>query len=1268
MALYRTLATAFLILLSGTAASSPPSFDCSKARRPAEQAICASNELSALDVEISRLFGALIGREDRAGQERTRSAQRDFVRNRNACGRDASCIGRLMLARIHALGGRSPAAIIAPETSVTGPVTAPGNLQIVPNVGSVHGGESAEFSPDGRILATWDRTHIKLWNVEQGQLLRVMTHWAFILDVAWAPDSKSLASAHKDGSVKVWDPATGVPKVTFKVPPVGDEGPEVWIEGLSYGSDGDRVAAVALREAEIVAHIWLIGEQRQIAQFPMASTDPSGQRGAISTRFVTGDRELMVATTDQIQTYDLATSRRTQATRLPREGGQRGTTSSGETTGMVFELGKGLLPDRSAVVLGRTVGCRIASILLLDIATGQLSPIDRSPACNEPEGQPDYGEARYFFDAVQRRLLFWRKGIPGLHAWSLAERRLLPAFENLAALAPDLQALSPDLHRAMTLAQSEIRIHDASTGTILHRLNPHGEGAYQVVGSNGGRHVLLAGHPDDRERRRLSLWTADKVGPKRVQAPEGRASIYHVSRDGDLVLAASTDSMLQILSVPQMREVHRITLADNLELADAKFSPDERSILITHQKSRSPNAGASQDDEPAKVSLIDARTGRRHFTVEPHGADTIGVSGVAFSADGRLIAIGYWSGEIAILDARTGRRLRVVGGKEPMDSAVFAIVFTPDNTGVVGCTRDAGAALWRIADGNLVRTFETSQVSGHVNCSALAISADGQLLAAGLAERARSSGDIGAERSIVLWAVAGPPELRKLEGHEAGVGWVTFSADDKVIVSGSHDGTIRHWDRRTGKQLATSSLDRSRNWAMLTSDGFIASSSSRADVLGVVRGLDHTSLEELHHALFAPDLVREVLIGDPRGEVAAAAGVMNLEKVLASGPAPLVGIEDLGGKPETQSDLVTMRGRVVDQGKGIGRIEWRVNGITVAVVRPRASADIEIALTQRLALDSGENIIELIAYNAPNLLASRAARTVLRSVASRDREKPRLHVLAIGIDDYDDPGHTAPDGRTLAFGKLNLAVKDATTLADVLSRSAGELYRDVSVRLLRDGEATAEGIDRAITEMAGQIHPRDTFILFAAAHGTSQQGRFYMIPHGYRGGPDSLALTAIGQDRIQDWVANRIRAKRVVILLDTCESGALVGGHTRSRIDQSGSEAAIGRLHEATGRPVLTAAATGQFAHEGVLTTSGDRHGVFTWSLLDALKKGDANANGLIELSEIVAHVQSLVPELAAKFGGDGRAGVAVRDPVMGEQTARFGSRGEDFAIVKKVE
>jgi hypothetical protein len=254
---------------------------------------------------------------------------------------------------------------------------------------------------------------------------------------------------------------------------------------------------------------------------------------------------------------------------------------------------------------------------------------------------------------------------------------------------------------------------------------------------------------------------------------------------------------------------------------------------------------------------------------------------------------------------------------------------------------------------------------------------------------------------------------------------------------------------------------------------------------------------------------------------------------------------------------------------------------------------------------------------------------------------------------------------TYYFEPLKLAVTDAQAFGDSVKRAGGSLYADVHVTTVTDGEATRENLPKVIDRIAADVHPRDTFVLFAAAHGFSVDGRYYLIPQDYEGGPnpEALATRAIDQSMLQDWLANRIKAKKALILLDTCESGALVGGYARSRTDAAVSEAALGRLHEATGRPVLTAAAEGKPAFEGY-----QGHGVFTWSLIDALKNGDRNGNGTIELSEMVAHVQDQVPKIAANLNGRGPAAIVVRGLTGASQSARFGSKGQDFVLARRLE
>jgi uncharacterized caspase-like protein len=295
--------------------------------------------------------------------------------------------------------------------------------------------------------------------------------------------------------------------------------------------------------------------------------------------------------------------------------------------------------------------------------------------------------------------------------------------------------------------------------------------------------------------------------------------------------------------------------------------------------------------------------------------------------------------------------------------------------------------------------------------------------------------------------------------------------------------------------------------------------------------------------------------------------------------------------------------------------------------------------------------------------------TTLAWNAPPDQPRPKLFVIAVGVNEYVD---------TL-FRRLSHAVADAKAFGAAMIAAGEGLYGQVDVTTVLDAEVTADNLERIIAEVGTRMHPRDVFVFLAAAHGKTENGRFHLIPQDYRSDrPGTLTDKAIGQDKLQDWFANKIKARRGLILLDTCESGALVGSR-KSGVDLGNSDVALGRLNEATGRPVLTAAAADQAALEGY-----KGHGVFTYAVLDALINGDANNNGQIEVSELAAHIQTLAPilsqELKVKRGASNdasvtktRAAVALGDaPVASKladfrQKPRMGSRGEDFPLVKKL-
>lgn len=94
----------------------------------------------------------------------------------------------------------------------------------------------------------------------------------------------------------------------------------------------------------------------------------------------------------------------------------------------------------------------------------------------------------------------------------------------------------------------------------------------------------------------------------------------------------------------------------------------------------------------------------------------------------------------------------------------------------------------------------------------------------------------------------------------------------------------------------------------------------------------------------------------------------------------------------------------------------------------------------------------------------------------------------------------------------------------------------------------------------------------------------------------------------------------------------------------------MGRLIEATGRNVLSAAASDRPALEGY-----KGHGVFTYTLLDALARADRDGNGLIEVTELAGHIDRVLPEITQRVFG-------IR------QLPQKNLQGLDFALAKKTD
>lgn len=550
-------------------------------------------------------------------------------------------------------------------------------------------------------------------------------------------------------------------------------------------------------------------------------------------------------------------------------------------------------------------------------------------------------------------------------------------------------------------------------------------------------------------------------------------------------------------------------------------------------------------------------------------------------------------------------------------------IIHPDGDRVVSGGGFFTVEAYNIADGNRILALEG--VTKNVLSSLRLNNRGTQLL----------SGDRGG--LIKLWDFMPPrksydfgflDKSKEIWRAEAGVGSVSsveFLRNDELVFGSGGQGAGL-WDVSSGAAVARIYAFPEGEWVVITPEGFFNSSPNGAKYLNVRFGNRVYAIDQFYNALYRPDLVHAKLQGDPDGLVAQAASRLNLAKLLEGGAPPLVAlvspVEGAAGKRDIEAVV-----EITDQGGGIGKVEWRLNGTTVGVEEPgrgitqvkKAPADGQrMRLKKLLTLTPGSNQIEVIAYNAAGGVASDPGQVDVELMDAIS-EPPALHILAVGINRYRDKSLW-----------LNYAVPDGKGLMEGL-RSAGKtIFTAVDVTEVYDQDATLAGISAAFDRIAAQAKSNDVFVFYLAGHGITLDGRYYFLPVDFRyHNEESVREAAINQDNIQEWMS-RVPAQKSLVLLDTCNSGSYVEAQAAAR--GIAEKTAIDKLTRATGRATIAASSDTQVALEGY-----EGHGVFTYALLQALAKADArngNRDGVTSTAEIASYVNEQVPDITYKKWG----------------------------------
>ncbi len=515
----------------------------------------------------------------------------------------------------------------------------------------------------------------------------------------------------------------------------------------------------------------------------------------------------------------------------------------------------------------------------------------------------------------------------------------------------------------------------------------------------------------------------------------------------------------------------------------------------------------------------------------------------------------------------------------------------------------------RIARFDLVARRQIKSLGPHTSTvTALRYSSDGSRLAV-------------ASKELSMWNTENGMKLWQVPADFGGIRWLEFSSDDRIVIGAGAPGGVRIWDANIGRKLLMLLGRTTASWLALSEDGFLAGTDQGLKNAHVSSGTAIFDINQFRDHLYRPDLVEELLKGDPEGKYQDAASKLNLGKILDSGPAPQ--IELLQRKTERAGGTVRLSVRLKDEGGGIGpKLVWRVNGKTQGDVTPKAlkrtsqpSLGEALSITQTLVVDPGrKNVIEVTAYNGAGLLATPPFSITVDKFGATTKERPRMHVLGIGVDNYIKKEY-----------QLSYAVKDATSVVRALNIVGSTLFSKVSSTLLTDEQVTADSIEEAFGRIAANAKPTDVFVLFLAGHGKSIEGKYYYYPQtlDFAAG-QTVIKDGIGQDQWQAWLA-KLPVQKTLLILDTCESSAATG---LVRGADSVRQTAMAQLQHATGHNLIAAAR--QAAYEGY-----KGHGVLTYSLLEALhRSATQKEEQRVKVGHLADHIDERVPQISQSLFG----------------------------------
>jgi WD40 repeat protein len=581
------------------------------------------------------------------------------------------------------------------------------------------------------------------------QWLQLVGHTDLVRCAAYNRDGTRLASCGNDGTVRIWDTATGRESLTLQH--------GGWVRVVVFHDDGLHV--VSANEDGIVK-VWDAGEGKELRRFAY---------GRAYMMLSPNGRLVALLQGEGLKIHDLETGR------------------------LVSSI-SGKINHDATVAFSRD-GRYVSTVLddslrIWNAQSGQEFQVlwgAASTATNSLTFSPD---SHYLFVGSLR------ERYPALDVWDVKNCQRVP--ESLSTpMTVKVVALSADGRSIATGGyEGVVKVRDTKTGRDLRAMRTFDDAVVSLAFQPDGQGLAAAVGRDVW----LRSWGGEKnQGPTTPQRHLGGATSVAFSPDGSLLASCGEDDRVQLLDLHTGQTILNLN-TQAVGHTIVAFSPDGSHLLavgrdgvvytwdaisgkpgpaLRVQDSKLTEAAFSSDSSriatagsDRTVRVWDAATGREVLTCRGHDA---GVWCIRYSPDGHRLASAGSDGTVRLWDAVTGQEVSTLRGHA---SHVQRVAFHPAGKLLASAGTDETVRLWDVQTGR-----EVAKLQGHTGpVRGLSFSPDGQRLA--------SASEDGTGR---LWDVNTGQEALSLP-DPGKVRWVTFSPDGQRLATASSDGAVKIWD------------------------------------------------------------------------------------------------------------------------------------------------------------------------------------------------------------------------------------------------------------------------------------------------------------------------------------------------------------------------------------------------------------------------------------------------------------------------------------------